>query len=478
MPVTGHDPAALEHQLADRAYDDGLGRGAGVDHDQVGHGSNRRAVGLEPQGAGPSMGRRVQRQLDVLVAAEGAAVGDVHRPFEHVAAPVGAPQVADAVVTAGDVHAGGPQLPDRRHREAVDRRGQDGHAGLGQLGGDAVLGGLVGLAERVGVAHRDPATQPGEPSPFRDELQLPDAERAAVVQMDVDAGAVALGEAEHHVEVPYGVAVDASRIEPADHLDPVLQGRFEQFRRPGVRDQPALREGHLLHGDPPTETLGGRSHGLHAPQPDLGIDVGVGANVGGASGHHAFEQGRDAVDIGEAELATPPTLVGDAIGQGIARRMRYPRPAIERLVEVAVRFDQPWEHEPILDIDHLDPRGVGGPDKTRFHPLDDSVAHQDVDSAVLAPESTSTHQQTRHAWPSPRSDPQDHGDSRRHHRVPAIGHHVPARGGRSPSTPLKAPTPVGRRGALWPVWCATRPSSPSPRTRWLIDLWSWLSRGA
>src|SRR5256885_4064117 len=108
-----------------------------------------------------------------VLASEGTAVGEMHGPFEHVAAPERAPQVADAVVTAGDGDSGGAQPGDGRDREVVHGGGDEADPGIGQLPAEPVLGGLVGLSQAVHVADRDASAESGRLGPFDDQLELP-----------------------------------------------------------------------------------------------------------------------------------------------------------------------------------------------------------------------------------------------------------------------------------------------------------------
>ena len=241
-------------------------------------------------------------------------------------------------------------------------------------------------------------TRPPSPAlarPLGDQLELPDAERAAVVQVDVDAGAVALGEAEDDVEVPHRVAVHAGRVDPADRLDARLQRLLEQFRGAGVGQHPVLRERHLLHRDPAVEPLDGRAHRLDAAQPDLGVDVGVAAHVRGPGRPPCAPAAPRCGRRRDAELAAAPALVGDPVGERVAGRVRHPRPAVQRLVEVAVRVDEPRQHQPAGHVEHL---GVAR-DDAGLDPLDDAVAHQDVGGAVVAPGPASAQQQIGHPEP-------------------------------------------------------------------------------
>jgi hypothetical protein len=105
----------------------------------------------------------------------------------------------------------------------------------------------------------------------------------------------------------------------------------------------------------------------------------VAADVGRAARHHALEQRDDTVHAGDAELAAAAAIVRDPVRERVARRVRHPRPAVERLVEVGVGVDEAGQHEPAADVDDLGGLELG-PDRR-----DDAVAHEDVGGAVVAP---------------------------------------------------------------------------------------------
>lgn len=174
-------------------------------------------------------------------------------------------------------------------------------------------GGLVGLRQAVRVADRDAAAESGRPGPFDDQLELPGAERSAVMQVDVDPGAVPFRQREHHVQMPDRIAIGSGRVDPADHLDAVPQSLVEQFGGARIGEHAVLREGHLLDGDPAAETLPGRPHRPHPGQPVVGDHVGVRADVSGARCHHLLQQRGHVLDVRQPQLGTPAALLSDAV---------------------------------------------------------------------------------------------------------------------------------------------------------------------
>jgi hypothetical protein len=85
--VAGDRASVFEHELVDRAGDDRLGRDVRRDYHQLLRRPRRGPLRFAPECPGAAVGCRVGCEL-VLVAAKRAAVGDLHRALEHVAAAV------------------------------------------------------------------------------------------------------------------------------------------------------------------------------------------------------------------------------------------------------------------------------------------------------------------------------------------------------------------------------------------------------
>jgi hypothetical protein len=210
--------------------------------------------------------------------------------------------------------------------------------------------------------------------------------------MDVDARPVSRGEIEDDVQMPDRVAVHAGGIDAADRLDSLPERLLEQLGGARVAQQPVLRERDLLHRDAPVEPLHRGAHRLDAAQPDLRIDVRVAPHVRRPRHHHPLQQRHNAIDARNAQLAAAPAIVGDPILERIAGRVRDPRPAVERLVEVAVSIDEPRQHEAAVNIQHL---GIARID-AGLDPLDGSRADQHVRGSVEAPRPGPAQQQIGH----------------------------------------------------------------------------------
>ena len=86
--------------------------------------------------------------------------------------------------------------------------------------------------------------------PLDDQVDGERAQLAAVVQVDVDAAAVPVGDGEDGVQVLDRPLVEAGRVEAADQVGAGADGRLQQLGGPGADQQAALGEGDQLHVDP------------------------------------------------------------------------------------------------------------------------------------------------------------------------------------------------------------------------------------
>ena len=247
-------PALITSLRRGRAGD-GLGQRPGLDHDEVGRAADGDAVAGDTQHVGGRAGHHVEGQRQFLVVPEIGAVADHHGAFEHVAVAERRPGIADIVGAAEHANTVVAQELQRRDGGAARTVAHDRNAGLGQEVGRAL--GQVGRhrAQRKGVAHRDLALQAGRPGALGDRTDLGQAAFAAVVQMDVDADAAALGDGEDRIEMAVEVAVDADRVEAAQKVGALGDGGVEQRRGARRAQDAALREGHDLDGDEVAEAL-------------------------------------------------------------------------------------------------------------------------------------------------------------------------------------------------------------------------------
>ena len=142
--------------------------------------------------------------------------------------------------------------------------------------------GAIGHSEAEGVADGHPSLHAVRNRPIDDHLDGEGAELIGFVQVNVDRLAVFLGQREHRVELPSRIAVDATGVEPANHVGAIGQRRLHQLQRAGPAHQTRLREGHDLDVDCVAILLARDCHSLESREPDVGVDVDMAANRGGA----------------------------------------------------------------------------------------------------------------------------------------------------------------------------------------------------
>ena len=178
------------------------------------------------------------------------------------------------------------------------------------------------------MADRDLPAEPGRLGAGRDRRDRGEAGRAALVEMDVDAPAVPLGQGEDDVQVTVAVAVDADGVEAADEVRAHPQGGVQVVGDRRASQDPALREGDDLDlqavgpARPELEDLG------EVVEPRDVVDVDMGPQARRAAAEHAFEQRLGAL-LGERDPrgAAERLLVVDDRPDGPRRRVRAPREA-------------------------------------------------------------------------------------------------------------------------------------------------------
>ena len=121
-------------------------------------------------------------------------------------------------------------------------------------------------------------------------------------------------------------------------------------------------------------------------------------------------------DIRQAELAPAAALVGDPVAQRVAGRVRRPRPAEQRLVQVAVRLDEAGQHQPAGHVDHV----AGRRFDRRPDAVDPLLAHEHVGGVRKTPRPASAEEQGGHE-----------GD-----RIESVSASLAARGRRNPEWPV------------------------------------------
>ena len=113
----------------------------------------------------------------------------------------------------------------------------------------------------------------------RNLLDLEDAERSVIVQVDVDADATFLRDAEHDIEMLFDIAVEARGIEAADEIGAHGDRLIEQFGCPGAFQDAALRKGDELDVDDVPVVLAHREDLFERPEPHGAVHHDMAAHV-------------------------------------------------------------------------------------------------------------------------------------------------------------------------------------------------------
>ena len=220
---------------------------------------------------------QVEGDLHLGVASEVAFPADNRRSFQQVAGAVGRPGVADVVVAGKHQHAGGAQHLDRRHGQTAGAVRNQRDTRLGHRFRGLCRFPLGDAAEAEAVADRHLAAETERLGAGTDLLDIEEAHLARLVQVDVEPDPMPCRDREDAVELPFGVAVDLQRIDAADQIGAVADGRVEQVEDARAAHHAALREGHDLHRHPVAIALAGGKHTLQLGEAAFEIDVDMGA---------------------------------------------------------------------------------------------------------------------------------------------------------------------------------------------------------
>jgi hypothetical protein len=125
--------------------------------------------------------------------------------------------------------------------------------------------------------------------------------------------------------------------------------RPSSVRNP-LASHPALRERHDLNGRQRPNPLARLEHALEVRQLHVRVDIHVGADVRGAAADRLPYEPLRLPGRRQAHLAAHRSLVLDTVGHGGPSGVRAPALPPERLVEVHMRIDEPWEQDAGLAI--------------------------------------------------------------------------------------------------------------------------------
>ena len=110
-------------------------------------------------------------------------------------------------------------------------------------------------------------------------LDIEEAHLARLVQVDVEPGPVPRRHREDAVQLALGIAIDFQRIDAADQIGPVADGRIKQVENARAAHHAALREGDDLHRHPLPVSLARREHPVQFREAAFEIDIDMGAQV-------------------------------------------------------------------------------------------------------------------------------------------------------------------------------------------------------
>ena len=101
--------------------------------------------------------------------------------------------------------------------------------------------------------------------------------------MNVEPDAVPRCDREDTVELPLRVAVNLQRIDAANQIGAIANGRIEQVEDARTAHHAALRERNDLHRCPIAITLACGKHAFQLPKAAFEIDVDMGAQMAGTA---------------------------------------------------------------------------------------------------------------------------------------------------------------------------------------------------
>ncbi len=272
------------------------------------------------------------------------------------------------------------QRPQRRERVIPRRVAHDGHAGRRQGLAHLQCARQRHLAQCISVADRHPALQPGRTRTRGDAQQLGQAGFARFVQVDVQAHAVALGQAEQQRQLPLGIAIQRGRVDATQHLHALGQGLLQHRGCARAGHHSRLRERHQLDLHDVCAALRSLAHGLQVPQAGAGVDIDVAAHRHGTEAAALADQRLGAVHhrrgVGHGGL-----FHRQALTQAGHRLVRMPAVADETLVQVDVPIHQARQQGETLQVDDL---GAFSRARCAIETLETPVADVEMHRRTLA----------------------------------------------------------------------------------------------
>ncbi|MNB68066.1 hypothetical protein D3C75_145640 [compost metagenome] len=284
-------------------------------------------------------GDHVQRQHQVRIGVEARSIAQQHRPLQQVAIAIGPPAVADVVVAGKHAYTRVVQCAQRRERMVARRVAHDRHACGSQRLTHLQRPRQWHLAQRISVTDRHPALQARRARARSDPQQLRQPGLARLVQMDVQAHAIALGQPEQQRKLAVGIPVQRARVDATQYFHACGDRLLQYRRRTRARHHPRLRERHQLDAHDVGTAQRRLAHGVQMLQAGTAIDVDV------ATHRHRTESAALADQrLGTVRHRCSGSNRGlfhcQALAQAVHRLMRMPAVADEALVQMDMAVDQ------------------------------------------------------------------------------------------------------------------------------------------
>lgn len=213
--------------------------------------------------------------------------------------------------------------------------------------------------------------------PVEDEAEREGPELALLVEMQVEAGLVAFGQAEDDVQVLDRIAIEAAGVDAAHQIRAAGERVGQQVGGAAVADDPGLREGDDLDRRPVLVRFARGEHAMEAVEAGFRVDLGVAAYGGGARGDGPAEGvGRPLADARLRGTPVGPVVLDQAL-KTRPRGVRAERQAEPGGVEVGVRVGEGGQRDPPAPVDdtRLVPRR---PAAGRQHLRDPAVLDEEV----------------------------------------------------------------------------------------------------
>lgn len=106
----------------------------------------------------------------------------------------------------------------------------------------------IAQAERMGYGHL--ALEAERTGPLDHQTEFPATERTPIVQVNVDAASVTLGDAEDAIQMGDRVTIEPSRVDTTDHRRTSTDRSIQQISRSRCDQETALRKRDDLDVDP------------------------------------------------------------------------------------------------------------------------------------------------------------------------------------------------------------------------------------